>query len=74
LVRDRHIEKFTHPAAALYLFLVTVGDVNGLSYYRDKSVMKRICTDQSTLQNARSNLDQNQRTIWGVISGGKSYS
>ena len=26
LVRDRHIENCTHPAAALYLFLVTVGD------------------------------------------------
>ncbi|MFQ5486420.1 MAG: hypothetical protein ACE5DO_13955 [Desulfobacterales bacterium] len=64
LVRDRHIEKFTHPGAALYLFLVTVGDVNGLSYYGDKSVMKRICTDQSTLQNARSNLVQNGMVVW----------
>ena len=64
LVRDRHIEKFTHPAAALYLFLVTVGDVNGLSYYGDKSVMKRICMDQSTLQNARSNLVQNGMIAW----------
>ncbi len=73
LVRDRHIEKFTHPAAALYLFLVTVGDVNGLSYYGDKSVMKRICMDQSTLQNARSNLVQNgmiawQRPLYQVLS------
>jgi hypothetical protein len=64
LVRDRHIEKFTHPAAALYLFLVTVGDVNGLSYYGDKSVMKRLCMDQSTLQNARSNLVQNGMIAW----------
>jgi hypothetical protein len=64
LVRDRHIEKFTHPAAALYLFLVTVGDINGLSYYGDKSVMKRLCMDQSTLQNARSNLVQNGLIAW----------
>lgn len=64
LVRDRHIEKFTHPAAALYLFLVTVGDVNGLSYYGDKSVMKRLGMDQSMLQNARSNLVQNAMIAW----------
>ncbi|MGB3400734.1 MAG: hypothetical protein WBA34_11270 [Candidatus Deferrimicrobiaceae bacterium] len=64
LVRDRHIEKFTHPAAALYLFLVTVGDVDGLSYYGDKSVMKRLCMDQSTLQIARSNLIQNGMIAW----------
>jgi hypothetical protein len=64
LVRDRHIEKFTHPVAALYLFLVTVGDVDGLSYYGDKSVMKRLCMDQSTLQIARSNLIQNGMIAW----------
>jgi hypothetical protein len=64
LVRDRHIEKFTHPAAALYLFLVTVGDVNGLSYYGDKAVMKRLGMDQSMLQNARSNLVQNAMIAW----------
>jgi hypothetical protein len=73
LVRDRHIEKFTHPAAALYLFLVTVGDVNGLSYYGDKAVMKRLGMDQRMLQNARSNLVQNgmiawQRPLYQVLS------
>jgi hypothetical protein len=64
LVRDRHIEKFTHPAAALYLFLVTVGDADGLSYYGDKSVMKRLGMDQSTLQAARSNLVQYGMIVW----------
>ena len=33
LVRDRHIEYCSHVAAALYLFLVTVSDKEGLSYY-----------------------------------------
>ena len=73
LVRDRHIETFTHPAAALYLFLVTVGDVNGLSYYGDKAVMKRLGMDQSMLQDARSCLVQNgmiawQRPLYQVLS------
>ena len=56
LVRDRHIENCTHAAAALYLFLVTVGDVKGLSYYGDKSICKHLCMNLSELQEARANL------------------
>jgi hypothetical protein len=33
LVRERHIERCDAHAAALYLFLVTVADAQGLSYY-----------------------------------------
>jgi len=54
----------SHPAAALYLFLVTVSDAKGLSYYGDESIMKCLCMDQSTLQNARSNLVQNGMIAW----------
>ena len=64
LVRDRHIERLSHPAAALYLFLVTVSDAKGLSYYGDESIMKSLCMDQSTLQTARSNLVQNEMIAW----------
>ena len=56
LVRDRHIENCSHAAATLYLFLVTVGDAKGLSYYGDKSIIKYLSMDQSTLQEARVNL------------------
>ena len=56
LVRDRHIENCSHTAAALYLFLVTVGDAKGLSYYGDKSIIKHLCMDQCALQDARANL------------------
>ena len=56
LVRDRHIENLNHPAAALYLFLVTVGDAKGLSYYGDKSIIKFLSMDQNTLNEARANL------------------
>ena len=58
LVRDRHIESCSHPAAALYLFLVTVGDQQGLSYYSDSSLMSRLCMDLQTLESARQNLIQ----------------
>ena len=56
LVGDRHIENCSHPAAALYLFLVTVGDAQGLSYYGDKSMVKYLCMDQKALDDARANL------------------
>ena len=35
LVREGHIERLSHRATALYLFLVTVADARGLSYYSD---------------------------------------
>jgi hypothetical protein len=56
LVRDRHIESCSHPAAALYLFLVTVADQEGLSYYSDASLMSRLGMDVRTLYAARQNL------------------
>jgi len=56
LVRDRHIENCSHAAATLYLFLVTVGDAQGLSYYGDKSIIKYLFMDQNALQEARANL------------------
>jgi hypothetical protein len=56
LVRDRYIESITHPAAALYLFLVTVADSQGLSYYSDASIMTRLSMDASTIEQARRNL------------------
>jgi hypothetical protein len=56
LVRERHIDKCTHPAAALYLFLVTVADAKGLSYYSDASIMSRLSMDGATVEDARANL------------------
>ena len=56
LVRDHHIESCSHPALALYLFLVTVADQEGLSYYSDPSLMSRLGMDIQTLSSARQNL------------------
>jgi hypothetical protein len=42
LVRDRHFEQCSLPALALYLFLVTVADARGLSYYSQPSLMKQL--------------------------------
>ena len=64
LVRDRHIENCSHAAATLYLFLVTVGDAKGLSYYGDTSITKRLSMDHSTLNAARANLIRAELVAW----------
>jgi hypothetical protein len=56
LVRERHIERCDAHAAALYLFLVTVADAQGLSYYSDTSVARRLSMDPSRLVRARTDL------------------
>lgn len=56
LVRDRHIERLSHRTAALYLFLVTVADTRGLSYYSDRSISQRLGMDAGTLDSARREL------------------
>jgi len=56
LVRERYIESITHQAAILYLFLITVADCQGLSYYSDASVMSRLSMDALTIDEARRNL------------------
>ena len=42
LVRDNLIENFSAESLALYLFLLTVGDENGVSWYSDSSICKRL--------------------------------
>jgi len=54
LVRDRHIERLSHEACALYLFLITVADCQGLSYYADTSLCERLAMDAVTLASARA--------------------
>lgn len=56
LVRDRHIERCDAPACALYLFLVTVADAQGLSYYADASIAKRLSMAPARLNQARADL------------------
>ena len=56
LVRDRHIERLSHQASALYLFLITVADCQGLSYYSAPSLCERLVMDAPTLEAARMDL------------------
>lgn len=56
LVRDRHIERCDAHACALYLFLVTVADAQGLSYYAESSIARRLSMDLMRLRQARVHL------------------
>lgn len=56
LVRERYIERCDACAAALYLFLVCVADSQGLSYYADATLSRRLSMAPARLEIARSNL------------------
>lgn len=56
LVRDRHLDQVDTDAAALYLFLITVADARGLSWYGDTSTARRLSIDKADLRRARGDL------------------
>jgi hypothetical protein len=56
LVRDKHIAGRSAEALALYLFLVTVADGQGLSYYSDAGIGKLLPLDEPALARARQEL------------------
>lgn len=58
LVRHNYMARCDCSALALYLFLVTVADAQGLSYYSDASVCRRLNFKPEELQGARHQLEQ----------------
>ncbi len=56
LVRDRHIAHCDPDALALYLFLVTVADARGLSFYADASIGRLLSLPPQRLEQAREAL------------------
>jgi hypothetical protein len=58
LVSQNCINRCDHRALALYLFLVTVSDVQGLSYYSDAAISRRLRMDPLELAAARQQLVQ----------------
>ena len=58
LVRERYIERCDVYAAALYLFLVTVADAQGLSYYSDEKAATLLSLSGADLREARRQLLQ----------------
>ena len=73
LVRDGHIGRLGHEAQGLYLFLVTVSDAEGLSYYSDTTAGRMLSMDSATLGRARRELVQTgliayQSPLYQVLS------
>src|ERR1700689_335637 len=78
LVRDRHISHCSADALALYLFLVTVADGQGLSYYADATICRLLplrqpragqtpdepALDEQTLDRARRELIDTRLIAW----------
>jgi hypothetical protein len=56
LVRERYLERCDPPAAALYLFLVTVADAQGLSYYSEGVLGRSLSLVPARLRQARADL------------------
>jgi len=56
LVRGGHLQDCDHTAWALYLFLATVADAQGLSYYSDTSVTRWLKVEGLQLSAARQQL------------------
>ena len=56
LVREDYFVRCDHCAWTLYLFLSSVADAEGLSYYSDASLMRRLKLDPPTLFSSRQQL------------------
>ena len=58
LVQENYFVRCDHPAWALYLFLTSVGDAQGLSYDSDASLVRRLKMDPVVLSASRQELIQ----------------
>lgn len=56
LVRERHVGRCGPHALALYLFLITVADADGLSYYGDGAIAARLGWPEAQVRAARAEL------------------
>ena len=73
LVRDKYISRVSVQALALYLFLVTVADADGLSYYSDNSIARLLPLSAEALPQIRrelvaAHLIAYQRPLYQVLA------
>ena len=66
LVRDGHIRRCPATAWGLYLFLVTVGDGDGLSYYSDRSLCRELNLAEGELVASRNRLVEEDLLAWAA--------
>jgi hypothetical protein len=73
LVRQNYIERCDCIDLALYLFLLTVSDAQGLSYYSDQAICRRLRIEPAALTAARVHLQKAellayQKPLYQVLS------
>lgn len=64
LVRDHHFQRCNLEALALYLFLITVADARGISYYSQPSLMKQLRLGTMGFMAARQELIEAGLIAW----------
>ena len=57
VVREHYVERCSHGALALYLFLVTVADGEGVSWWSERSLGHRLGMETDRLRRARAELE-----------------
>ncbi len=72
LVRGNYVERCTHGALALYLFLVAVADGDGVSWWSERSLGVRLGMDADRLRQARAELEAAELVafeppVWQVL-------
>jgi len=60
LVREGHVQGRSASALALYLFLETVADAEGMSWYSDAALCRQLSWSAPQLQSARAELLQTE--------------
>jgi hypothetical protein len=73
LMREGHVQGRSAPALALYLALLTVADSQGLSYWSEEGLAKKLSLSLVRLREARSELEAADLVaydspIWQVLS------
>ena len=56
LVRGGYAKRVSAEALGLYMFLITVGDLHGLSYYSDRTISAQLSLDEARLDSLRTAL------------------
>lgn len=72
LVREHYVEKCSLASLALYLFLLSVSDCHGLSWWSERSLAARLGVEVDRLRQARAELEAAdmvafEHPVWQVL-------
>lgn len=71
LLHGKYLHHLSHESMVLYLFLVVVGNRDGMSFYSDKTITEILRMESDLLSNARNqliskNLIEYKKPYWFV--------